>query len=569
MTARALRHRPERSRDEHFVGRCRELAVLHAQLGRACEGRSGLVVLDGPAGIGKTALAGEFLSAVENAIVLDVSGEEGEAELPYGVLGQLAAQAQPVPEALACLPGPGAPAPADPLVVGAALLELLGGLQRTAPVVIAIDGVGWGDLPSLRALTFTLRRLRTDRVLAVVIVRESDDPRLPEGLRRLLRGGAALRLPLSGLSARELQALSARLGPVRLTPQAAERLHEHTKGVPLHARALLQQVRAETLADVDAPLPAPRAYTIMLLDRLGECGAAARRLVTAAAVLGTSAPLHLVGRMAELAEPLPALEQAAAAGLLVEWRTGAGVSLGFPSPLVRAAVYHDLGPATRRRLHLLAADLADDVVHRLHHRLAAADQVDEELVREVAGVGRRQAAAGHWPSACGCLTRAAQLTAEGPARDRLIAEAVEALLAAGRPADAGALAAQVAPAADPAVGDYALGSVALVAGRLEEAVRRLDNAWSHGRHDPRLASGIAGRLAMASLLRGHGASAADWAARALSRDPGHEGALPREPGREGALSREAGASGVESPQGRGRGGGRPVVAAREGGELVR
>ncbi|MGN9838907.1 AAA family ATPase [Nonomuraea sp. H19] len=549
MTTRVLRNGTARSRDEHFVGRCRELAVLHAQLGRACEGRSSLVVLEGPAGIGKTALAGEFLPAIENAIVLDVSGEEGEAELPYGVLGQLAAQAQSLPEVLAHLPGPGAAAQPDPLVVGAALLELLGRLQRTAPVVIAIDGAGWADLPSLRALTFALRRLRTDRVLAIVIIRESDDARLPEGLRRLLRGSAALRLPLGGMSARELQALSARLGPVRLTPQAAERLHEHTKGVPLHARALLQQVRAETLADVDAPLPAPRALTALVLDQLGRCGTAAQRLLAAAAVLGTSAPLHLVARMAELAEPLPALEQAAGAGLLAEWRTGAGVSIGFPNPLVKAAIYHDLGPATRRRLHLLAADLADDVVYRLHHRLAAADQVDAELVREVAGIGRRQAAAGRWPSACGCLTRAVQLTAEGPGRDRLIAEAVEALLAAGRPGDAGALAAQVAPGADPAVRDYALGSVALVAGRLEEAGRHLGYAWSHAGHDPALATGIAARQALAALLRGAGAEAVHWADHASpSAGPSPRSAAPPRP-----------------PDARSSGGGR----VPGGGELVR
>ncbi|MEV4169864.1 AAA family ATPase [Nonomuraea sp. NPDC049709] len=579
MATRALRSGPERSRDEQFVGRCRELAVLHAQLGRVCEGRSGLVVLEGPAGIGKTALAGEFLCAIENAVVLEISGDEGESELPYGVLGQLGAQVQQLPDALAGLAGPGAQlrrplsdtpagggtqaqrlpdalagrgaqaqglpdAPAgrgahvqrlpdalaglagpgvfvwpDPLVVGAGLLELLAKLQQSAPVVVAIDGADWADLPSLQALTFALRRLRTDRVLAIMIVREDDHPRLPDGLRRLLRSSAALRLPIGGLSARELQALSARLGPVRLTPQAAERLHEHTKGVPLHARALLQQVRAETLADVDAPLPAPRAYTTLVLGRLGQCDPAAQRLLTAAAVLGTSAPLHLVARMAELAEPLPVLEQVTGAGLLVEWRTAAGVSVGFPNPLVRAAIYHDLGPATRRRLHLLAAELVGDVVHRLHHRLAAADQVDGELVREVALVGRRQAAAGRWSSACGCLTRAVQLTGEGPERDRLIAEAVEALLAAGRPVDAGALAGQVAPGGDPAVRDYVLGSVALVAGRVEEAVRRLDHAWSQAKGDGRLRAGVAARQAMAALLRGRGPDAAHWAECALTTPP--------------------------------------------------
>jgi DNA-binding CsgD family transcriptional regulator len=518
MTARAVLTGPERSRDDRFVGRGRELAVLHAQLGRAYEGRSGLVVLEGPAGVGKTALVGEFLASIESALTLEVSGEESETGLPYGVLGQLAAQAQPVPGALACLPVMGEPGCPDPLAVGAALLDLLRRLQRATPVVIVVDGAGWGDLPSLEALTFALRRLRCERVLALLVVRESDHPRLPDGLRRLLRASSALRLPLGGLSARELQALSAKTGPVRLTPQAAERLHAHTRGVPLHARALLQQVRAETLADVDVPLPAPRSYRALVLGLLAGCGEAAQRLLNAAAVLGTSAPLHLVARMAGLEESLPALEEAVAAGLLVEWRTGAGVSLGFPNPLIRAAVYDDLGPATRRRLHLLAADLVADVVHRLNHRLSAADRVDAELVREVAEIGREQAAAGLWANACGCLTRAAQLTEHGPARDRLIAEAVEALIAAGRPGDAAALAARLASAADPGVRNYALGSVALVRGRLDEAGRYLDAAWAQVGTDPRLAAGVAGRQAVAALARGRGDDAVRWAKRAPAGD---------------------------------------------------
>lgn len=515
MTARALRTGPERSRDGQFVGRGRELAVLHAQLARAREGRAGLVVLEGPAGVGKTALVGEFLAAVEGTVALEVSGEEAESELAYGVLGQLAAQVRPLPADLADLARVGERAHADPLVVGAALLDLLGQLQRTDPVVIAVDDAGWADLPSLQALTFALRRLRADRVLAVVIVRESDHPRLPEGLRRLLRGSAALCLQLGGLSARELQELSGRMSPVRLTPQAAERLHGHTKGVPLHARALLQQVRAETLADLDAPLPAPRSYTTLVLDRLKRCDQPAQRLLTAACVLGASVPLHLVARLAGLDEPLAALEQATAAGLLVEWRTGAGVSLGFPNPLVRAAIYHELGPATRRRLHLGAADLAEDVVQRLRHRLSAADQVDEHLVREVAETGRRQAAAGLWASAAGCLTRAVQLTVDGEERDRLIAEAVEALLAAGRPAEAGALAALAAPAADPALRDYATGAVELVAGRVDEARRHLDTAWAHAGSGHAMAGRIAERQALAALAAGQGADAARWAKRAM------------------------------------------------------
>jgi hypothetical protein len=128
------------------------------------------------------------------------------------------------------------------LAAGAVLLDRLGALQRSDPVVVVVDDLHWADQASLRALTFALRRLRVDRVLTLVLMRDVAEARLPDGLRRLLADDDTLQLRLGGLEVKELCALSGQLGNRPLWVRAAARLRAHTDGSPLYARALLEQV---------------------------------------------------------------------------------------------------------------------------------------------------------------------------------------------------------------------------------------------------------------------------------------------------------------------------------------
>jgi ATP/maltotriose-dependent transcriptional regulator MalT len=515
MSVHLPRGRPTNSPDVSFVGRQPELAFLHAQLDRvrACEPR--LVLVEGPAGIGKTALVRHFLGHAGGVCVLRASGEETEAGLTFGVLAQLVGPAMTVPAGpLAALHGT-QQRPTDPLVAGAALVELLGELQHPSPVVVVLDDVHWADSPSLHALTFALRRLRVDRVLALLLTREGIDPRLPEGLHRVLAGDHSLRL--GGLDVGELRTLGAQLGVGRLPRRAAERLHEHTGGNPLHARALLEELDAETLRDADVPLPAPRSFALLVLGRLARCPAETQQLVAAASVLGRSCPLHLAARLAELEDPLPALEQALAARLLEDQPTGGLPLIAFPHPLVHAAVYQDLGPVRRARLHTQAATLVDADAGRLQHRLRAASGPDPQLVADLATSARRHAAAGLWGIAAEQLSRAARLLGAGHERNRLVVEAADALLLDGRVDEATALAASLAGSADPAVGSYVHGRLRFIRGRLPEARALVTKAWEHCDRsaEPVLAARIAGQLAPLSLVVAHGADAAGWASRAL------------------------------------------------------
>ncbi len=92
---------------------------------------------------------------------------------------------------------------------------------------------------------------------------------------------------------------------------------------------------------------------------MAACDADTRALVQAASVLGSRAPVGLAAKVAGLTDPCPAVEQAHAARVLDVAEDATSRGLSFPHPLVRAAVYHDLGTARRSTLHGRAGELLE------------------------------------------------------------------------------------------------------------------------------------------------------------------------------------------------------------------
>src|SRR4051794_19510759 len=195
-----------------FVGRREPLDALAAALHDAREGRSRLALVEGPAGIGKTALIDRFLAEAGDVTVLRASGDESERELAGGVLDQLLRRAGEAPGEL--------PEVAGHVALGARALDLLGVLQDERPVVLAIDDAHWADALSLRALLFVVRRLVADRVLVILATREAV-PVLPEGLAKAAQASGPW-LVLKPFSAAELREL-ARARGVDLSAGAVRR----------------------------------------------------------------------------------------------------------------------------------------------------------------------------------------------------------------------------------------------------------------------------------------------------------------------------------------------------------
>ena len=193
-------------------------------------------------------------------------------------------------------------------------------------------------------------------------------------------------------------ALGRALGVGELPRRAVSRLLEQTGGNPLYCRAVLEEAGIAGLDRPGGALQVPRSLAGVVLGRVGALGPAARELVAAAAVLGHHCELAAAAALAGLDDPLPALGEAVAAGILVEQPGGAAAGIGFSHLLVQRAVYGDLSPARRRRLHQRAAGLAGRD-RALGHRVAAAAGPDDRLAGRAGG--GRPAGPGSGPDGAG------------------------------------------------------------------------------------------------------------------------------------------------------------------------
>jgi DNA-binding CsgD family transcriptional regulator len=507
---------PTEKSTDAFVGRNSELDILQAELDNVRGGSPRFVLIEGPAGIGKTALVDRVLKPHDDAQVLRASGEPWEALVPYGVVDQLTrtagvsrarifagrAQALPVDE---------------PISVGGALLELLGELDNERPVVLVVDDAQWADLDSLRALLFALRRLVADRVLTILTVRPEDLTRIPDGLRRLADGQTGTTLRLGALDASEVRALAISLGLREFPYRAAQRLHAHTKGNPLYVRALLSEVPAERWQDWQPVLPAPRAFAALVARRLESCDSAARILVEAAAVLGGAASLATTAAVGQVDEPMAALEEATVVDLLRSRDEPGLRDVEFPHPLVQAAVYGQMNSLRRARLHARAATLLEDEGAALRHRVAAASTPDPQLAAELEAFGQREATYGAWASAASALVQASRLSPDRARREFRLLQAVDAMVGAGDLSQASTFAREIMGFPAGAMRDAALGYLGVVRGRASEAENLLLRAWERVdiEREPGIAATIAQRLGLHGVGRLNGADVVHWARRAI------------------------------------------------------
>ncbi|MEV0600373.1 AAA family ATPase [Streptomyces sp. NPDC050315] len=518
-----------------FLGREGEVSAMNMSLRRATNSEPQLVVVEGPAGIGKTCLVRRFLADIPpDGCLLQASGEENETHLPYAVVTQLIAhiteRLDPLLEGLEHCARPGAAVP-EPIAVGAGLLDAIDRFQERAPLVVVIDDAHWADTSSLHALTFVLRRLRVDRVMTVLVARDAGDPRLPPGLRRLLADDSTLKLRLEGFGVKELCQINAALGGEPLPRWAATRIREHTQGNPLHIKALLRQFPASAFVGSDVVLPAPRAYDRLIIARLNGCSPRTRRLVEAASVLGMASPLHLAARIGAVPDPLEALTEALERELLREEAATELPKAVFPHPFARAAVYQGLPPALRSQFHERAASLlVDDPAVALHHRARAAVAPDTDLADELGRFAVQQAEEGAWSPAAATMMAAARLSTDQAHRAQRFLQAVEHLLLAGDISQAAELEQFVRNLPRSAEQHYVLGHLALKCGRVDEARRELIACWeSCGADVPTDTIRYATeQLAWLHLIEGDTQSAIAWSRRGLDIPPGKRSSFLRD-----------------------------------------
>jgi Cdc6-like AAA superfamily ATPase len=130
-----------------LLGRQVEIAALERLLAEVRRGRSGVLVLRGEPGVGKTALLQHAISSAAGLRVVRAVGIEAEMELPFAVLQQVCA---PLLDRLGRIPGPqhealrvafglSAGSAPDRFLVGLAALSLLSTAAEEQPLLCVVE----------------------------------------------------------------------------------------------------------------------------------------------------------------------------------------------------------------------------------------------------------------------------------------------------------------------------------------------------------------------------------------------------------------------------------------------
>ena len=103
-----------------------------------------------------------------------------------------------------------------------------------------------------------------------------------------------------------------------------------------------------TAAELRAPhLPAPRSFALLVASSLADLPVEAQDVARAAAVLGDRVAAGVAARLSGVSDVMTAADQLARAGLVRVANTDKGWELRWTHPMVRAAVYDDLGAVER------------------------------------------------------------------------------------------------------------------------------------------------------------------------------------------------------------------------------
>jgi DNA-binding CsgD family transcriptional regulator len=366
-----------------MVGRDGELGRLLALLDDAEAGRSVAALVSGDAGVGKSRLVREVTRLAEERGFTVLSGQCAELgdSVPYLPLADAlrgAAQSSEVRDALSTRPALGRLLPeggygqlADGDRTGLArqqmfgeVLGLLAELAAAAPVLLVLEDLHWADASTRDLVTFLSRMLHREQVALVGTYRTDDLHRrhpLRPVVAELLRLPGVIAVDLAPLAPSALAehltaALSGQAVPGRIDATALNDIVTRAEGNAYYAEELLA---ASVNGDPAERRSLPAGLAALLLNRVERLSDEAQQVLRAAAVAGRRADDELVQAASGLAagEYEAAVREAVTHQLLVPDGADGYV---FRHALLREAVYGDLLPGERTRLHATMSSLLSE-----------------------------------------------------------------------------------------------------------------------------------------------------------------------------------------------------------------
>jgi DNA-binding CsgD family transcriptional regulator len=434
-----------------------ELALLDGAIEAATDGHGSVVLVHGPAGIGKSELLAVAGSRAHDAgaEVLTARGGEYERSFGFGVARQLLAarladaeqaEREELLDGAASLAAPAllldlmdtaarptSVAMGDPAApVQHGLHWLVANLAERSPVVLAIDDLQWADPESARWLLYLARRVADLPLLILAAVRSGEPGMDPDLLAALEREPATTTLRPQALSAEaSAELVRSELGPAAEDDFCAA-CHRAAAGNPFFLRELIEAARggeiepaAESIERIEELHPETISRSVLV--RLGRLPEPAAALTRAVAILGDGVPFRRAALLAQLGpeEAGAATEALSAAAILAP-----GETLAFVHPLIRAAVYAEIPEAQRGVTHSEAARLlaedgatAEEVAGQLLHAEPGGDPDAVDTLRQAAADASSRGAP---EAAITYLRRAFTEPSADAARPMLLAELLRA-----------------------------------------------------------------------------------------------------------------------------------------------
>ncbi|MCC9312404.1 AAA family ATPase [Kitasatospora sp. RB6PN24] len=464
-----------------LYGRAGEQASVDALLVAARQGRSGVLVLRGEPGIGKSALLEYAAERAEGFRVIRATGVEYEADLPFAGLQLLL---NPALDRLPVLPAPQRRAleaafglaegggSSDRLLSALGTLGLLAELAAETPLLCLVDDAQWLDRSSADALLLTARRLDREGVVLLFAARDGEGEFTAPGLPELRLG------PLDPSAAAELLAARTRTAEGSAADAGLRyRVLAEARGNPLALTELPAAAAAGPLGS-EGPVPLTGRLRDAFLGQVARLPVPTRTLLLVAAA-EEQGELATVLRAAEAlgvgAADLPPAEQA---GLLR--RTPGDGRLALRHPLLRTAILEvaelEEKLAVHRALGAVLLTNGQEDRGSWHLALATTGQ-DAELSAALERAGHRAAdRAGH-SGAAAAFERAARLATDRESATRCLTLAAEAALDAAQAQRAKDLAERAAKLTEEpfvlAVLEWVRGTAAFWRGDYPEAHRLL------------------------------------------------------------------------------------------------
>ncbi|MGW3134920.1 helix-turn-helix transcriptional regulator [Streptomyces sp. NPDC001139] len=456
-----------------------ESAAVQNAVKAAAQGHGGMLLVEGPAGIGKTRLLAEARTvATETGLGTSIArASELERDFAFGVVRQsfepLLAHSDPA-KLKALWEGPAAQArqvfttadattgPAGDFAVLHGLYWLTANTSQDRPLVLLIDDLQWCDAPSLRYLAYLLPRIEDLAVLVIATLRTGETATDERLLQQITTDQAVRELRPHPLSARATGLLLEQALPAGtvVDPQFTAACHEAAGGSPLLLRELARTLAAKGLAasaDNATQVAAlgPPAVSRLVTARLAHLPEAAAELACAVAVLGDRTDLTTAARLAGQ-DIGPALEAATALKRVEILSTRSHENqliLSFVHPLVRVAVYDTLNFAERATAHHQAAQIltqaSADPERIAAHLLRTPPAADPDAVAVLRTAAAQATSHGAPAGAYTYLQRALREPPAGDQRFEVLLETGQAALLVDLEAAAGLLQQAYDQSADP------------------------------------------------------------------------------------------------------------------------